>query len=133
MDDKRIRYLAIALLAVVLFLGLFSLVSTALQLIVPLAIAGAAAFAFYKIALEGRDSPAVMEDEVAEAAGVARPESIGQASRGQGGSGAASDEDRGRLSAVAQARSEYLDTSTPAEEILDQIKSRKQRLSGDDA
>jgi len=133
MEDKRIRYLAVALLAVVLVLGLFSLVSTALQLIVPLAIASAAAFAFYKIVLEGRDSPAVMEDEIAEAAGVARAESIGETLDTDRDGGDAGAEARQRLSAVERARSELVDKSTPAEEILDQIRSRKQRLSGDDA
>ena len=133
MDDKRIRYLVIALLAVALVLGLLSLVSTALQLIVPLAIAGAGAFAFYKIVIEGRDSPEVMADEVAESSGLARAETDGETTRDDREAGDTEAEARHRLSAVERARGEFLDSSTPAAEILDQIKSRKQRLSGDDA
>ena len=70
MEDKRIRQLVIALLLVVLALGILSLVSTALNLIVPVAIAGIGAFAFYKIVLKGRHSPQVMSDELAESSGA---------------------------------------------------------------
>ena len=69
-EDKRFRQLVIAVLLVVLALGLMSLVSTALQLIVPLALILGGGFAFYKIVLEGRDKPEAMTDEIAEASGV---------------------------------------------------------------
>lgn len=136
MEDKRIRYLAVAVLAVVLILGLLNIISTAFSLIVPLAIAAAGAFAFYKIALEGRDSTDVMEDEVAETSGA-----VSDASSNADASEDSVDVDvdvedeeeaRQRLSAVERAQSDYFDSASPAEEILDQIKSRKQRLTGDD-
>lgn len=129
MNDKRIRQLVIAILGVILLLGLLSLVSTVFQMIVPLAILAIGAFAFYKIALEGRDQPAAMEDELAETSGLAAADvtaSAGDDARGD--SEAAAQE---RLSAVEQARSDFLDTSSPAQEILDQIKIRRQRLQGD--
>lgn len=134
MEDKRIRYLAIAVLAVILVLGLLNIISTAFSLLVPLAIVGAGAFAFYKFVLEGRDSSAVMEDEMAETAGVALEDRIGDQVDEEV---AQADEEveaeaRQRLSAIEQARSDYFDSASPAEEILDQIKSRKQRLQGDD-
>ena len=130
LEDKRIRQLVIALLVVVLVLGALSLVSTALQLLVPLAIVAAGAFAFYKIVLAGRDKSEVMEDEVAESSGVVLENSVGEDAREDIPQ---SDEDnetaaRQRLSALEQAQSEFLDSTTLAEEILDQIKSRKQRL-----
>ena len=132
MEDKRIRYLVVAVLAVVLILGLLNIISTAFSLLVPLAIAAAGAFAFYKIVLEGRGSPDVMEDEIAETSGAVYDEtSVADASDD---SVDADDEEeaRQRLSAVERARSDYFDRASPAEEILDQIKSRKQRLTGDD-
>ena len=130
LDDKRIRYLLIAVLVVVLVLGLLNIISTAFSLIVPLALIAVGGFAFYKIVLEGRGSTAVMDDEVAETSGVTVDEA-------KGGEDADMDEDddsiaRQRLSAVERAQSDFLDATTPAEEILDQIKSRKQRLQGDD-
>lgn len=134
LDDKRIRYLLIAVLVVVLILGLLNIISTAFSLLVPLAIVAAGGFAFYKIALEGRDAGDVMEDEVAEsqdfnldaAGGADADEAQAEAHDEQ------ASEARGRLSAVERARSEYFDSTTPAEEILDQIQSRKRRLAGED-
>ena len=130
LDDKRLRYLLIAALLVVLVLGLLNIVSTAFSLLVPLAIVAGGGFAFYKIALEGRDANAVMEDEVAETAAVTLDQAIG------GAEAEADDADeseaRERLSALERARSDFLDAASPAEEILDQIKSRKRRLSGED-
>lgn len=134
LEDKRIRYLVVAVLAVVLILGLLNIISTAFSLLVPLAIVAAGAFAFYKIALEGRDSPDVMEDEVAESSGVAFDEAD-VADVSEASVDTDDDDDlaaRQRLSAVEWARSDSFDSVTPAEEILDQIKSRKQRLQGDD-
>ncbi len=134
MEDKRIRYLIIAVKVVVLVLVLLSLVSTAFQFLVPLAVIGAIAFAFYKIVLEGRDSDEVMEDEMAETTAVVLAEASAEAADenpvdadDQDDSGA-----RQRLSAVERARSDFFDTATPAEEILDQIQSRKRRLKGQD-
>lgn len=134
MEDKRIRYLAVAVLAVVLILGLLNIISTAFSLLVPLAIVAAGAFAFYRIVLEGRNSPDAMEDEVAESSGAVYDEAdVADTSEecvdtDDGDDLAA----RQRLSAVERARSDYFDSASPAEEILDQIKSRKQRLTGDD-
>ena len=129
MNDKRIRQLVIAILGVILLLGLLSLVSTVFQMIVPLAILAVGAFAFYKIVLEGRDKPAAMEDELAQSTGI-DPEDLAQSASDDArlNSEAAAQE---RLSAVEQARSEFLETSSPAEEILDQINERRQRLQGD--
>lgn len=129
MNDKRIRQLVIAILGVILLLGLLSLVSTVFQMIVPLAILAVGAFAFYKIVLEGRDKPAAMEDELAQSTGIVAEDSAESASDdARLNSEAAAQE---RLSAVEQARSEFLETSSPAEEILDQINERRQRLQGD--
>ncbi len=131
-SDKRIRQLVIALLLVILALGLLSLVSTVFQMIVPLAIVIGGAFAFYKIVLEGRGEPEAMEDEIAESASA--DVIIGDAvNRDQSADlDAGEAEARRRLSAVERARSEFLDKASPAEEILDQIKSRQRRLQGDD-
>ena len=134
MEDKRIRYLVIAVLAVVLVLGLLSLVSTVFQLIVPLALVAAGSFAFYKIVLQGRDKPEVTEDEIAESAGIAADDAL-SADIGEDDAltnEAEESEALQRLSALDQAQSEFVDKTTPAEEILEQIKSRKQRLQGDD-
>lgn len=131
MDDKRIRQLAIAILGIIVALGVFSLISTLIGMAVPLALLAVGGFAFYKIALEGRGEPAAMDDEVAESAGIASEVK------------AAKQEDvltpedqeqpaKARLSAVEQAQSAYVDQATPAEEILEQIKSRKARLQDDD-
>lgn len=134
MDDKRIRYLLIAVLVVVLALGLLNIISTAFSLLVPLAIIAVGGFAFYKIALEGRNTKDVMEDEVAETSGAVLAEASGE--RADEDQGEADDADaaqaHGRLSAAERARSDFFDTATPAEEILDQIQSRKRRLTGAD-
>ncbi len=133
LNDKRIRQLVIAVLLVILALGLLSLVSTVFQLIVPLALVIAGSFAFYKIVLQGRDKSETMEDEIAESANttdaiVDDAESLDLI--------ADIDEDeaeaRQRLSAIEQARNEFIDKATPAEEILEQLKSRQRRLQGDD-
>ena len=130
LNDKRIRQLVIAVLVVILALGLLSLVSTVFQMIVPLALVIGGAFAFYKIVLEGRDTPDVMEDEVAESSGLDAGDIVLDTLDD------AIDDDEAealeRLSAAERAQSEYLDSATPAEEILDQIRARKRRLDGDD-
>ena len=135
LNDKRIRQLVIAVLVVILALGLLSLVSTVFQMIVPLALVIGGAFAFYKIVLEGRDAPEAleaMEDELAESSGLDAGDSaldIADADTDEVEDEAAALE---RLSAAERVRSEFLDSATPAEEILDQIRARKQRLHGDD-
>ncbi len=132
MDDKRIRQLVIAVLAVVLVLGLLNIISTAFSLLVPLALLTAGAFAFYKIVLEGRDQSAATADELVEGSGAVSEAMISGA---ESAGDAADDQEAAaqkRLSAVDRARGEFLETTTPAEEILDQIRSRRQRLAGDD-
>lgn len=131
MNDKRIRQLVIAVLGVILVLGLLSLVSTVFQMIVPLAILAVGAFAFYKIVLEGRDKPAAVEDELAESSGIGAADLADGLAHDDArlNSEAAAQE---RLSAVEQARSEFLETPSTAEEILDQINERRQRLQGDE-
>ena len=132
LNDKRIRQLVIAVLLVILALGLLSLVSTVFQLIVPLAIVIGGAFAFYKIVLEGRDQSAAMQDEIAESA-MADDEDIAMATVAESADMDADQaQARERLSALDQARSDFLESASPAEEILDQIKSRQRRLQGDD-
>ena len=133
-NDKRIRQLVIAVLVVILALGLLSLVSTVFQMIVPLALVIGGGFLFYKIAIEGRDAPdaaEAMDDELAESSGMAASDLALDAAQAD-----ADDEDDAaaleRLSAAERAQSEFLDSATPAEEILDQIRARKQRLHGDD-
>ncbi len=134
-QDKRIRQLVIAVLVVILALGLLSLVSTVFQMIVPLALVIGGAFAFYKIVLEGRDAPdalQAMDDELAESSGLA----AGDLDMDSAQAATDDDEDESqaleRLSAAERARSEYLDSATPAEEILEQIRSRRKRLQGDE-
>ena len=133
LNDKRIRQLVIAVLLVVLALGLLSLVSTVFQLIVPLAIVIGGSFAFYKIVLQGRDEPEAMEDEIAESA-LTEDLMVGDDESLDAAADIDEDEEeaRQRLSAIEKARSEYLDKTTPAEEILEQLKSRQRRLQGDD-
>ena len=131
LNDKRIRQLAVAVLVVILALGLLSLVSTVFQMIVPLALVIGGAFAFYKIVLEGRDTPEAMDDELAESSGLAAGDLSAQ-SQGAQILMRTKPTRWQRLSAVERARSAYLDSATPAEEILDQIRARKQRLGGDD-
>lgn len=133
LNDRRIRQLVIAVLLVILALGLLSLVSTALQLIVPLALIAAGGFAFYKIVLEGRDEPEAMADELAESSGAGDQLSEADFRAADDEAAAEYDMARGRLSAIDQARSDYLEAVTPAQEILDHIHSRKQRLEKDDA
>ncbi len=133
LEDKRIRYLVVAVLAVVLILGLLNIISTAFSLLVPLAIVAAGAFAFYKIVLEGRDSPDVMEDEVAESVDAALDAPTVENADTDADADEKDEEDaRQRLSAVERAQSDFFNSASPAEEILDQIKSRKQRLQGND-
>ena len=132
MDDKRIRYLVIAVLLVVLALGLLSLVSTVFQLIVPLVLVVVGGFAFYKIVLEGREKSGTMEDEVAESTGAAIDALLSAEGLGDEELAADEDEARERLSAVDRAQTEFFEKTTPAEDILEQIKARKQRLGGDE-
>ena len=134
MNDKRIRQLVIAVLVVILALGLLSLVSTIFQLIVPLALVIGGGFVFYKVVLEGRDAPEIMDDELAESSVMAAGDLVID------DTGLAETEDveedeadaRQRLSAVERAKREFLEAATPAEEIIEQLKSRTQRLQGDD-
>ncbi len=115
LKDKRARYLALGLLAILIALGALSLAATVFQLIVPLAIAAGIGFAVYKIAIEGRDLPA----EPPEAAVAdSDHDDMNEAAE--------------RLSAVQRAHGDFLEAATPAEEILDQIKARRQRLSRED-
>ena len=104
-------------------------------MIVPLALVIGGAFAFYKIVLEGRDASETMdamEDELAESSGL----DAGDAALETARAGADDDEDESaaleRLSAAERAQSDFLDSATPAEEILDQIRARTKRLHGDD-
>lgn len=134
-NDKRIRQLVIAVLVVILALGLLSLVSTVFQMIVPLALVIGGAFAFYKIVLEGRDAPdslEAMEDELAESSGLEAGELALDVAQADMDDGEDVSEALERLSAAGRARSEFLDSATPAEEILEQIRARKKRLHGDD-
>lgn len=133
LQDRRIRQLVIAVLLVILALGLLSLVSTALQLIVPLALIAIGGFAFYKIVLEGRDQPEAMSDELAESSGASDQLSETDFHAADDHGDAEDDLARARLSAIDQARSDYLEAVTPAQEILDHIRSRKGRLEKDDA
>ena len=110
-----------------------NIISTAFSLLLPLALVAIGGFAFYKIVLEGRDSGEVMEDEVAESAGVAMRLAARRPLKTDADTDDGDDsEARQRLSAVERAQSEFFDTATPAEEILDQIQSRKRRLTGKD-
>lgn len=134
-QDKRIRQLVIAVLVVILALGLLSLVSTVFQMIVPLALVIGGAFAFYKIVLEGREAPdalEAMEDELAESSGLVAGDSALDIARADADDDDDESEALQRLSAAERAQSDYLDSATPAEEILDQIRARKNRLHGDD-
>ena len=134
MNDKRIRQLVVAVLVVILALGLLSLVSTIFQLIVPLALVIGGGFAFYKVVLEGRDAPETMDDELAESSGMAAGDLVIDAAVQNDSEAIDEDESeaRQRLSAVERAKREFLEAATPAEEIIEQLKSRTQRLQGDD-
>ena len=118
LNDKRVRYLVIAVLVVILALGVLSLLSTLFQMIVPLAIVIGGALAFYKLAIQGRDSaaeqPAIEADEAAADID------------------AEADEASQRLSAVEEARRDFLETPTLAEEILADIESRRGSQQQDD-
>lgn len=131
MDEKLVRQIIYVVLGLVVVLGVVSLVSTLLQMIVPLAVLGIGGFAFYKIVLEGRDKPAVIEDELAEAGQVVQGMAVNMNTAGDIPELTQQDAEA-RLSAVEQAQQDYVDTSTPAEEILKQIQARKDRLQGDD-
>ena len=134
MNDKRIRQLVVAVLVVILALGLLSLVSTIFQLIVPLALVIGGGFAFYKVVLEGRDAPETMDDELAESSGMVAGDLVIDAAVQNDSEAIDEDESeaRQRLSAVERAKREFLEAATPAEEIIEQLKSRTQRLQGDD-
>ena len=129
-EDKRFRQLVIAVLLVVLALGVMSLVSTALQLIVPLALIAGGAFAFYKIVLEGRDKPEAMSDELAESGGIVDMQGADMADDDQ--RDADDEEARQRLSAIERARSDFMEAATPAQEVLDHMRKRRNRLEGDE-
>lgn len=117
MHDKRLRYLLIAVLLVLLALGLLNVIATAFSLLLPLALLAAGGFAFYKIALEGRDdaATAASDEDITEEDPAARQS-----------------EAQTRLSAVERARRELLEKATPAEEILDHIQARRRRLADED-
>jgi len=137
MDDKRIRQMIFIVLGIVILLGAITLLQTLLQMIIPLAVLGIGGFAFYKIVLEGRDVPQVMGDEVAETSAMVVDGTAEVVSSAKTQTKATSSEDietqaEERLSATEQAKRDYLDSMTPAEEILDHINARKQRLQGDD-
>jgi len=144
MDEKLIRQIVFVILGIVVVLGVLSLLSMLVQLIVPIAVLGIGGFAFYKIVLEGRDEPEAMDDEVAETSnmvvqGTAEPV-VSETNDNADSEIVIEDkspeetqqEAEERLSAVEQAQQDYIDKTTPAEEILEQIKARKQRLQGDD-
>ncbi len=118
MHDKRLRYLLIAVLLVLLALGLLNVIATAFSLLLPLALVAAGGFAFYKIALEGRDdaATAASDEDITEEEDPAARQSEAQT----------------RLSAVERARRELLEKATPAEEILDHIQARRRRLADED-
>jgi len=143
MDDKLIRQIAIIVLVIVGILGAVTLLQTVLQMIVPIAIIAIGGFAFYKVVLEGRDEPEAMSDEVAETSGMvveSTAEVVEPTVQAESSAEAVQtitpeetqQQAEERLSAVEKARRDYVESTTPAEEILDQIKSRKQRLQGDD-
>jgi len=147
MDEKLIRQIVFVILGIVVVLGVLSLVSTLVQMIVPLAVLGIGGFAFYKIVLEGRDEPDAMEDEVAETSAMVVQGTADPVTQVQPDTQVTNDDDivvevktpeetqqeaEERLSAVEKAQRDYVDNITPAEEILEQLKARKQRLQGDD-
>ena len=129
MNDKRIRQLVVVILGIIVALGALSLVSTLIGMAVPLAILGVGGFAFYKIVLEGRGESEAMADEFAETSGLVvegKPAGIEHSDEDQ------EQQAKERLSAIERARSAYVDQVTPAEEILAQIRARKEGLPGDD-
>lgn len=135
MDEKLVRQIVYVVLGLVVVLGVMSLVSTLLKMIVPLAVLGIGGFAFYKIVLEGRDEPAVIEDELAEAGQVVQGTAVNMNTAGDDNADVSQTtqlDAESRLSAVEQAQQDFVDAPTPAEEILKQIQARKDRLQGDD-
>lgn len=140
MDDKRVRQLVFIVLGIIGILAAISLVQTLVQMIIPIAIFAIGGFAFYKIVWEGRDTPEAMQDEVAETSGqivesTAETVPLTEVEQNIEEIPQETDETekqaKERLSAVEKAQRDYIETTSPAEEILDQIKARKQRLSGD--
>ena len=137
MDDKLIRRMIFIALGIIIILGAISLLQTLIGLIIPLTLLGIGGFAFYKIVLEGRDAPQVMGDEVAESGtmvveGTADVVTATRPKTETSSPEAIETKAEERLSATEQAKRDYLDSMTPAEEILDHINARKQRLQGDD-
>ena len=149
MDEKLLRQIVYVVLGIVILLGVISLVSTLVQMIIPLAVLGIGAFAFYKIVLEGRDESEVMQDEVAETSNMVVQGTAEVVTPAQTETKAEEDvedeivvevktpeetqqEAEARLSAVEKAQQDYVDKTTPAEEILEQIKARRERLEGND-
>jgi hypothetical protein len=133
MNDKLVRQMIFIALGIIILLGAISLIQTLLQMIIPLAVLGIGGFAFYKIVLEGRDdSPQVMGDEVAETSSMVVEGTAESVIPEQTTPEEITTQAEERLSATEQAKRDYLDSSTPAEEILDHINTRKQRLEGDE-
>lgn len=142
MDDKLLRQIVFVVLGIIVVLGVLALLQMLVQMIIPLAMIGIGGFAFYKFVLEGRDKPEAMADEVAESSGMVvegvaeTVESTREIETAEPTETISTPEEtekqaQERLSAVEKAQRDYVDNTTPAEEILDQIKQRKQRLQGD--
>lgn len=142
MDDKLLRQIVFVVLGIIAVLGVLALLQMLVQMIIPLAVIGIGSFAFYKLVLEGRDKPEAMADEVAESSGMVvegvaeTVESTRETETVEPTETVITPEEtekqaQERLSAVEKAQRDYVDNTTPAEEILDQIKQRKQRLQGD--
>ena len=137
MDEKLVRQIVFVVLGIIAILAVVSLVSTLVQMIIPLAVIAIGGFAFYKIVLEGRDASQAMEDEVAETSALVVESTSETVIPAQETTEVQTPEEteqqaKERLSAVEQAKRDYVDSVTPAEEILENIKARKQRLQGDD-
>ncbi len=132
MDDKLIRQMVFIVLGIIIILGAISLLQTLIGMIIPLAVLGIGGFAFYKIVLEGRDVPEVMEDEVAETSSMVIEGTAEAVAPVNETIDETETQAKERLSAAEQAKRDYIDSATPAEEILDHINARKQRLQGDD-
>jgi len=132
MDDKLIRQMIFIVLGIIIILGAISLLQTLIGMIIPLAVLGIGGFAFYKIVLEGRDAPEVMTDEVAETSSMVVEGTAETVAPVTETIDETETQAKERLSATEQAKRDYMDSVTPAEEILDHIKARKQRLQGDE-
>ncbi len=129
--DQISLIIKVAVAVVVILAVLGFAINLVQQLILPLAVLGIGAFAFYKFVLEGRDKPAAMQDEVAESSSA--PQVVeSTAEPVQTIEEPEQESAKERLSKVEAAQKEFLEKQTPAEEILDQIKARKQRLQGDE-